>query len=455
MSAALAFRTIVVATALISACSERLAEPSASVGDAGATTHAGSPSHSPSVGGAGAGGAGAQPGAGNAPSSSSAGLAELSQGGFDSSAGAAGTGATQHGSNIATAITWKIIAESADSSVSTGLPATASRGEDAAVAYIERSGTTTTATPRVVMQRFDATAERLGSLVVLGGDPVEQSNVTLASDGKQYAACWNAALEVHCSLIDQEGHVRLNALAVTGQYATIVGNASGWAIAYTGADKRLRLQALTSELELNGSVICPQLSGQFSSRDLGPLFATTPSGYVLVAGSSDEGEVGLMRLGTDLLPSAPALPLGRKLWYAGQLVASDTRAAVSLSAPYGSFLLLSENNRLTAELPVAGGGKTGMDHALVLTDGGIGAAWLDREGKGVVRRFMGDGHDSDIGGLETRDLTGSPLGLPEEGTDSYQQLVRVADQTLLVGKWRRYGSLANSNAIRVATLTFP
>jgi hypothetical protein len=171
----------------------------------------------------------------------------------------------------------------------------------------------------------------------------------------------------------------------------------------------------------------------------------------LVGASLDDGHDGLLRFDADLQPQGSAIPLGRDFWFSGQLVASDTRAAVSLSAPYGSYLLLLDADRVTAELPVAGGGKVGMDEALFLTDGGIGAAWLTSNFE-VRRRFFADGHDAEIG-LESR-TTGSLLGIEEEGTDSYQHLLQVKDQALLVGRARRSGYLG-PGGIRVAALRFP
>ena len=351
-------------------------------------------------------------------------------------------------------VTWKVLAESQDQNVYISVPAAASRGKDAAVAYVERIGDSSTATSvRVVMQRFDASGERLGSLAVLGNDSNEYSNVTLASDGKQYAGCWNAALEVHCSLVDEQGQVQPDALAIAGQFATIVAGASGWALAYSGSDGLVRLQLLTSSLALKGSALAPQLSAQFAVDGDSPLFVATPSGYVLVASSKEGGEVSLLRLSADLQSVVSASALGRDLWSTGQLVASDTRAAVSLAAPYGSFMLLVDETEVSAELPIAGGGKTGMDEALVLTEGGIGAAWLKGEGQ-VRRHYFADGHDAEIG-LETRIPTSNLLSQQEQGTGSYQQLVKVGTQTLLVARSALYGYLASGGAIRVATLQFP
>jgi len=163
--------------------------------------------------------------------------------------------------------------------------------------------------------------------------------------------------------------------------------------------------------------------------------------------------VSLLRLSADLQSVVSASALGRDLWSTGQLVASDTRAAVSLAAPYGSFMLLVDETEVSAELPIAGGGKTGMDEALVLTEGGIGAAWLKGEGQ-VRRHYFADGHDAEIG-LETRIPTSNLLSQQEQGTGSYQQLVKVGAQTLLVARSALYGYLASGGAIRVATLQFP
>ncbi|HYQ03553.1 MAG TPA: hypothetical protein VER96_32995 [Polyangiaceae bacterium] len=347
-------------------------------------------------------------------------------------------------SGIPSAETWKVIAESADPTVSAGQASAASDGRTAAVAYIE------TDTARVVMQRFDAKGERIGSLVVLGSDPDLHSIVSLASDGKQYAACWNTAPEVHCSLVDEQGQVRLNALAISGQDATIVGTATGWAVAYAGDQKTVRLQALTSNLAADRKFIDLRLYAHFNTHDQGPLFASTPSGYALVARDAEDGEASLSRLDSDLMPTGSAIPLGHPLSYSGQLVATDTRAVVSLSAAYGSYLLLMDSQKLTGELAIGGGGKTGNDQALALTAGGIGAAWLDPEGT-VQQRFLADGHDSDIG-LDHR--SNDLLALEEEATDSYQRLLLVDHQTLLLAKSQRYGTLTGTSALRVATLKF-
>lgn len=213
----------------------------------------------------------------------------------------------------------------------------------------------------------------------------------------------------------------------------------------------LRLQPLDPQLEPTGTAVDLNRSTNFENPQAAPLLTPTPSGFALVGARSDDGHEGLLRLGPDLQPVGAAIPLGRDFWFFGQLVASDTRAAVSLSAPYGSYLMLMDREQVTAELLIAGGGKTGMDEALLLTEGGLGAAWLTG-GRYLMRRFFADGADAAIG-LGARSTQG-PLGFPEEGTDSYQQLLTVGGQTLLVGRDRRYGYLGPA-AIRAATLSFP
>jgi len=430
MSYSLAFRSFVLG-GLVTACSQSPAEPgpAASVSDAGGDSSGGS--------------------AGSGAAFSAAGLAGSGVGGAEGGASSGGS-AGGTGGTLPISVNWKPLADAADANVSINVPSVASRGKDAAVAYVERT------TGRVMMQRFDATGERIDSPVQLASDAVERSNVTLASDGKQYAACWNVAAEVHCSRVDEQGTVHLNALAVSGQYATIVASAAGWVLAYSGSDKHVRLQSLTPTLDLTGKFVATQRFAQFSVQDIGPLLAATPSGFALVAADQEAGDVDLVRLGADLQSVVSTAALGHNLWYAGQLVATDTRAAVSVSIAYGSFLQLLNEKELTAELPIAGGGKTGTDQALVLTEGGIGAAWLDRsaawmDGSAAVhRRFFADNHDSDVG-LEPRTPENNVLGMQEQGTESFQQLVQVGSQSVLVAKASRYGSLG---ALRAAALNF-
>jgi hypothetical protein len=436
MSAPFAFRIFAGLGLLVGACSQASRAPDATLpnGQAGAP-EAGAEAI-PNGGALDAGGsfdAGGSVDAGGAPD-----------------AGAANSGAVPAGTggNVPTAVTWKVIATSTDTDIFATTAVAASRGNDAAVGYVEQSGTTPV-TARAVMQRFDAAAERIGPLLILGTDPNPQSNLTLASDGKQYAACWDSALEVHCSLVDEQGHVQLNALALGGQYATIVASPTGWVIAYATSDTGLRLQALTPALEPTGSAVDLQRSAHFVYPKIGTLLTRTPSGFALVGASLEDGHDGLLRLDADLQPLGPGIPLGRDFWFSGQLVASETRAAVSLSAPYGSYLLLLDAEQVVAELPIAGGGKTGMDEAFLLTDGGIGTAWLTPD-LGVLRRYFADGHEADLD-LGNRDMK-PLLGNPEEGTDSYQQLLKVADQTLLLGRAHRYGY---GGAIQAARLTFP
>jgi len=436
MSAFLAFRSLFATSLVVSACSQSAEAPNfSSSAVAGATTQAGSAAHSPSTSGAGIGGTGA-----DNPD--------------DSNSGAAGSGGAQVGGSTPTPVTWRILAETQDSNVYLNVPSAASRGKDAAVAYVESTNISSTETSdRVVMQRFDENGEPIGSPIELSDDVDRRSNVTLASDGEQYAACWNTATEIHCSLVDGEGHAQSNPLAIAGQYGTIVAGTSGWAIAYAGSDSRVRLQALTPSLELNGSYIGPQIFALPASKADGPIFAATPSGYVLVGTNDEDGRnLSLLRLSPDLQSVVYASPLGRSLWFSGQVVASDTRAAVSLGAAYGSFLLLLDAKKVTAELPISGGGKTGMDSALLLTEGGIGSACLD-PGAGVRRRFFADGHDADIG-VGDRVANAALLGGPQEGSESYQQLLLVGDRTLLVARSQRYG-LFSGAPLRVAPLTFP
>jgi hypothetical protein len=433
MSAALALRTFVVFGLLGAGCSP---------------PPPGSPPSTSAGGGAGAGGAPSQAGAGGAekqrpPEVIDSGVAD---------AGAEGVlPLTPGGSSVPTSVAWKVVAEALDPGIFVSSPTAASRGQDAAVAYLERADTPPSS--RIVMQRFDANGERIGSLVELGKDPDQGSAITLASDGKQYAACWTSSLEVHCALVDEQGNVHSDALELSGQSPKIVASPGGWAIGYAASDAQLRLQALTPALAPSGSPVDLQFSQPFRSLKLSPLLARTAAGFALVGMSLENGHDCLQRLGPDLHPVGSPTPLGRDAWFTAQLVASDTRTAVSLSAPYGAYLLLLEGEKLTAELPMSGGGKTGMDHAMLPCAGGVGAAWLNRDG-GVLRRFFADGGDDEIG-LATQTSTQSVLGLPEEGTDSYQQLLRVAGQILLIGRLTRGGALRDPSTIRVATLTFP
>jgi hypothetical protein len=380
----------------------------------------------------------------------------MPSGGFQGQVPFAGTSAggapfeTGGAASLVTSVSWKTVVESADSSIFASTPSAASRGTEAAVAYVE----TTNAMPpssRVLVQRFDASAERIGSSIVIGDDPDRQSEVTLASDGQRYAACWTSNLEVHCSLIDELGQAQRDVIAFSGENPTIVASPSGWVVAYAASDTRLVLQALSPTLEPSGDPVELSLSPQF--RDLAPLFTPTPSGFALVGAGTDDGHDVLLRLGPDLLPSAAAISLGADFWFSGHLVASDSRAAVSLSAPYGAYLLLMDAAEISATLLASGGEKAGMDQALLLTEGGIGAAWLTG-GDRVAQRFFADGRDGEIG-LSTRGTPSSLGSMPDEGSESYQELLGVGDRVLLVGRASKRGPLAGDGAIRVAALTFP
>ena len=488
MSGGSGFRWLIAVSALFGACSQAPdgSNPSASLGGSsdaaqggnaqggalsGATSAGGLPG--PSSGGASggrvasasagadsvAGGAGAaggsDSGAGATAGGSDSGAgAGAGAGGIDSSAGAAGAGAHQPGSSILTTVTWKAVAQASGSNLYLNVPSAASLGNEAAVAYVERTSTSgMPTTGRVVMQRFDANGEPRGSLIVLANHPSDRSTVTLASDGKQYAVCWDETTVIRCSMVNDQGFIERNTISLPGQNATIVANANGWAIAYMGSDRRLHMRLLSSLLQLDGGEVDPHLFSYPSPGDQTQLFVATPSGYVLVGSETESGPASLVRFGPDLQQVLAPIALGRGLWFASQLVASETRAAVSLSAPYGSYLLLLSRDRLTAEVLIAGGGKAGTSQALLMTDGGIAAAWLTPDG-GVRRRFFADGHDDDIG-IENRRFDGALLGMPEEGTDSYQQLVEVAGQPLLVARSIRYGAFYDATALRAAPLTFP
>lgn len=316
--------------------------------------------------------------------------------------------------------------------------------------YVEWSDTPT-GTARVVLQRFGPAAERVGPLLELANDPDQYAGVTLASDGTQYAACWDSSAEVHCALVDSEGTIQQNILELPGQHPTLVAAPNGWVIAFAATDTTLRLQSLSQSLRPTSTSVDFERSLRFASAKAGALLTATPSGFALVGARADDGREGLLRLDANLRPLGPAIPLGRDFWFYGQLVASDERAAVSLSAPYGSYLLLLDAEQVTAELPIAGGGKTGTDQAFLLSDGAIEAAWLTRDA-GIGRRDFSDGHDAEVG-LESRG-TDDLLGLEEQGTDSYQQLLRVEDQTLLVARAHRFGYLEPA-PIRAVVLTSP
>ena len=445
MSAACALRAFTIASSLLIGCSDAPAEQSQSTTNGGASPG----SASPSAGRPGAAGSSA-----GAPSGSSA-AGNGAEAGLSAEAGASGGGGGDAPSPTVkqlTPVTWKVLVESSDSSIYAGAMVAVSRGKDAAVAYLEQSDRST-GQARVVMQRFDATGQRLGALVELGNDPEPYSALTLASDGKQYAACWNTPPQIHCTLVDEQGAVQRNALTLAGQYPSLVGRNGRFALGYSASETELRLQALTPSLEVTGDPVSLNPSPAFRTQKRGPLLVATPSGFAMVGAVLADEDDALWRLDADLQPVGSPVPLGHNLWFTAQLAASDTRAAVSLSAPYGAYLVLLEGDRVSAELPMSGGGKTGMDHALLMTDGGIGAAWLAPDGE-LWRRLFADGRDADIGGLIDRDANFSPLGLPEEGTDSYQQLLRVSDQVLVLTRARHDGYLVG-DSLRVASLSYP
>ncbi|MET0790353.1 MAG: hypothetical protein ABW061_02420, partial [Polyangiaceae bacterium] len=265
--------------------------------------------------------------------------------------------------------------------------------------------------------------------------------------------CWTSTAEVHCSLVDEQGKAHEHALALPGQYPTIVARPGGWAVGYAASESELFLQLLTPALGLVHEPVSLKLSAQIPQRKSGPLLTPTPSGFALVGAALEDGHDGLLRLDADLQPAGAPVALGRDLWFAAQLDASDTRALLSLSVPYAGYLLIVDGDQVTAELGVSGGGKVGMAPAVLLTDGGFGAAWLKRDWD-VLRRFFGDGHDAEIG-LATRSNAVSPIGLPEEGFDSYQQLLHVGGKTLLVARSGRYGGIGAGREIRAGFLTFP
>ena len=444
MRAPFALRAFTIASCLLIGCSDGPAEQNPSTANGGSSPE----SPNPSAGRPGTGGSSA-----GAPNGSSA-AGEGAEAGFSAEAGASGSAgdAASPGEKELTPVTWKVLVESSDSSLYAGAMIAVSRGKDAAVAYLEQSDLSSAAA-RVIMQRFDATGQRLGALVELGNDPEPYTAITFASDGKQYAACWNTPPEIHCSLVDEQGTVQRNALTLAGQYPTLVGRDGRWAIAYSASETELRLQALTPSLEVTGDPVSLEPSSAFRTQKRGPLIAPTPSGFALVGAALADEHDALWRLDAELQPVGSPVPLGHDLWFTAQLAASDTRAAVSLSAPYGAYLLLLEGARVSAELPMGGGGKTGMDHALLVNDGGIGAAWLDPNGA-LWRRYFADGRDADVGGLVEREANFPPPGPSEEGTDSYQQLLRVSDQVLVLARARHYGYLA-SDSLRVASLSFP
>jgi hypothetical protein len=181
-----------------------------------------------------------------------------------------------------------------------------------------------------------------------------------------------------------------------------------------------------------------------------PLLVPTESGFALVgARPSNDQQAYLYRLGADLKLTAEPQPLGLDFWFHGDLAATDSRAAVSLAVPYGSYTLLLDAKGIQHKLGVGGGGKTGMYLALTARDGGIASAWPTRNGQLKTRFFADGAAESDL--LAPTETVGTAIGLLDEGMACYQQFVQVSGQTLLVA----YQNMDNacSGALRVTTLT--
>ncbi|MEN9581533.1 MAG: hypothetical protein RJA70_4542, partial [Pseudomonadota bacterium] len=147
----------------------------------------------------------------------------------------------------AQSVVWKTLAAGEDQRTHFSSPSVGSRGEEAAVAYVESVGDVL----RILIQRFDAQGERLGEAVALGAPPDEYVGLTLASDGKQYGVCWSDT-QIHCATLDAENQAHTAVLTLAGQYPKIAFAHGGWVLSYFTANEQIHLQALSDTLEVQG-----------------------------------------------------------------------------------------------------------------------------------------------------------------------------------------------------------
>lgn len=251
-----------------------------------------------------------------------------------------------------------------------GAIASASAGNEGAIAYSELETPDQGASSTrllIKVQRIDSNGAALGSAVELGAiESSYVSDLTLASDGNQYVACWAHDSQIACAAAPIGQGSASPGLSLAGGSPSLAYSSGTWALAYA-IPGRLAVVPLSSDGTAAGSPAMFEAGGALDVPSL-VLLASTKGGFALVGGEN----MHVYSLDQAFSPIAKPIKLGVKPWAFGAIAAFEAKVAINLSEPYGSNLFLIEDGVLKDVQPFGGGGKGGLRVALTAEEPSFG-----------------------------------------------------------------------------------
>ena len=250
------------------------------------------------------------------------------------------------------------------------------------IASLTDVSTTGTSDLRLRFRRFDAQNNAIDDGIEIGratSSARTAFGLTMATDGTLRRICWSPNERVVCFEIGPAAGNAKEIFNDVGVLPTLTYRAGGaWVLAVRPtapnavAAPEISLRRLDA---ITGSAVGEPVSFPFGEVYFGlpTLFVATPSGYALVAGAT----AFLYRLDANLAVVGSPLDLGMGYWAYGALAATDTRATIGLSLPYGTTILRVDGNAVVSRTGGGGGGKTGFPVALIAHGTTFSAAWAD------------------------------------------------------------------------------
>lgn len=254
-----------------------------------------------------------------------------------------------------------------------GVLTAASAGAEGAVAYTEVGDVGGVERTVIKLQRLDGTGAARGRAVELGFVPTAYlANLTLATDGSRYLACWEHESEIACAFSLVSEGPAFPALSVVGGSPSVAYGAGTWALAY-GVPGHLAIVRLANDGSAAGNPV--MFDAEVGMQPMARL-AATKLGFVLVGGRED---VRAHLLDSSFAPITDPVSLGARFWTRSAVAVSGRTAAVSVSKPYGSdlFLVDAESGAFIKAHEFSGGYKEGLNVALAADEASFGILSAD------------------------------------------------------------------------------
>lgn len=262
---------------------------------------------------------------------------------------------------------------------SIGKIAAASVGEEAAIVYAESEGWTDQGftQTRIKLQRMVKTGALVGATVELGVIPFDYATeVTVASDGVRYLACWRTGDTIACATVPLGQGDAAPAYSGQGHSPSLAYGPNGFALARNQPDQ-LTIVYLDETGTAAGSDIVINAVG---AEKAAVLLKATSTGYVLT-GETD-GTMRLHTLNDSLTELVAPVNLDRGYWFSAAIATANDVTAVHLAKPYGGTLFVRNAMAVqkTYEYDDTNVGKAGLVATLAVDEATFGVLSIDGNG---------------------------------------------------------------------------